>query len=69
MTTKPVLLASLSAVMLIAGTMIAFNVLSPRAALAASSTSSTANDFGQGASQLGQSGQMGGHAQAGGASR
>ena len=69
MTTKPVLLASLSAVMLIAGTMIAFNVLSPRVALAASSTSSTANDFGQDASHLGQSGQMGGHAQAGGGSR
>ena len=60
-TKKQILLASLYAVMLIAGTMIAFNMLSPRAALAAGDTSSTANHFGQGASQLGQSGDMGTH--------
>lgn len=55
-------LASLSALMLVAGMMVGFNILSPKTTLAASDTSTTANHFGIGASDFGKSGEMGTHA-------
>ena len=61
MNTKLNLMVYLSAAMLVAGMVAGFNILSAKTVLAASSTSTTANDFGEGASQLGQSGQMGTH--------
>jgi hypothetical protein len=59
--TKLTIIASFAGVA-ITGMMLAANVLFPGVAFAASSTSTTANHFGQGASQLGKSGQMGDHA-------
>jgi hypothetical protein len=54
-------MASLSAFILVAGMMAGFSILSPKAALAASDTSTTANHFGKGASDFGTSGEMGTH--------
>jgi hypothetical protein len=61
MDTKLSLMVYISAAMLVAGMVAGFNILPAKTVLAASSTSTTANDFGEGASQLGQSGQTGTH--------
>ena len=61
MNTKVTIMACLSATILVAGIMAGFNMLSAKTALARSDTSTTANHFGKGASELGKSGEMGKH--------